>query len=65
MPYISRCLPDDPAILGETRQYLQDVIRLLGDKPDPQEFFEQILELYPDRLNPGPVWYGGLGLLRG
>jgi hypothetical protein len=22
-----------------------------------------MMELYPDRLNPGPVWYGALGLL--
>jgi glyoxylase-like metal-dependent hydrolase (beta-lactamase superfamily II) len=61
----NKYLHDDPAILDETRQYLQDVIRLLGDKPDPREFFERMLELYPDRLNPSPVWYGGLGLLRG
>ncbi len=27
--------PDDPAILNETRQYLQDVIQLLGDKRPP------------------------------
>ena len=55
--------PDDPAVLGETRQYLQDVIRLLDEKPTAREFFDQMIELYPDRLNPSPVWYGALGLL--
>ena len=57
--------PDNPAILAETRQYLQDVIRLLDDKPTAREFFDQMIALYPDRLNPSPVWYGALGLLGG
>jgi glyoxylase-like metal-dependent hydrolase (beta-lactamase superfamily II) len=56
-------LPDDPAILDQTRQYLRDVIRLLDEKPTAREFFDQMMELYPDRLNPGPVWYGALGML--
>jgi glyoxylase-like metal-dependent hydrolase (beta-lactamase superfamily II) len=56
-------LPDDPAILDQTRRYLRDVIRLLDEKPIAREFFDQMMELYPDRLNPGPVWYGALGLL--
>jgi hypothetical protein len=57
--------PDDPAILGETRQYLQDVIRLLDDKPAAREFYGQMTGLYPDRLNPGVVWLGARGLLGG
>jgi glyoxylase-like metal-dependent hydrolase (beta-lactamase superfamily II) len=56
-------LPDDPAILEQTRQYLLDAQRLLEAKPSPHEFFDQMLELYPDRLNLGPSWYGALGLL--
>jgi hypothetical protein len=61
----NRDLPDDPVILDQTRQYLGDVIRILKEKPTPEEFFEQVIKLWPDRLNPGPVWYGALGLLRG
>jgi glyoxylase-like metal-dependent hydrolase (beta-lactamase superfamily II) len=57
--------PDDPAVLDETRRYLQDVIRLLDEKPTAREFYDQMIALYPDRLNPGPVWYGALGLLGG
>jgi glyoxylase-like metal-dependent hydrolase (beta-lactamase superfamily II) len=56
-------LPDDPAVLGETRQYLQDVIRLLDAKPTAREFYDQMTRLYPDRLNPGVVWSGALALL--
>jgi fermentation-respiration switch protein FrsA (DUF1100 family) len=59
----NRALPDNPAILGQTRQYLIDAQRLLDEKPRPRESFDRMLALYPDRLNPGPVWYGALGLL--
>jgi len=55
--------PDDPAILDQTRQYLVDAQRLLDEKPTPRKFFDRMLALYPDRLNPGPLWYGALGLL--
>ncbi len=56
-------LPDDPAILDQTRDYLLDAQRLLADKPDPREFYDQMRDRYPDRLNLGPLWYGALGLL--
>jgi len=59
----NRELPDDPAILDQTRQYLLDAQRLLDEKPTPRQFFDRMLALYPDRLNPGPLWYGALGLL--
>lgn len=59
----NRALPDDPAILGKTRQYLLDARRLLDEKPMPLQYFDQMLALYPDRLNPGPVWYGAVALL--
>jgi glyoxylase-like metal-dependent hydrolase (beta-lactamase superfamily II) len=56
-------LPDDPAILEQTRDYLLDAQRLLTEKPTPREFYDQMLDRYPDRLNRGPLWYGALGLL--
>jgi glyoxylase-like metal-dependent hydrolase (beta-lactamase superfamily II) len=56
-------LPDDPAILGQTRDYLLDARRLLADKPSPRDYFDQMVALYPDRLNVGPVWYTALALL--
>lgn len=56
-------LPDDPVTIEETRQYLRDAIRLLDRKPTAREYFDQMTALYPDRLNPGPVWYGAVGLL--
>lgn len=56
-------LPDDPSILDQTRDYLLDARRLLAQKPSPQEYFERMIALYPDRLNVGPVWYTAVALL--
>jgi glyoxylase-like metal-dependent hydrolase (beta-lactamase superfamily II) len=54
---------DDPKTIGETRQYLLDAKRLLSEKPTARAFFDAMIELHPNRLNQGPVWYGALGLL--
>ncbi len=59
----NRELPDDPGTIDQTRRYLRDVIRLLDAKPAAREFFDEMTRLYPERLNPGPVWYGALGIL--
>ncbi|WP_370542048.1 MBL fold metallo-hydrolase [Amycolatopsis sp. FDAARGOS 1241] len=56
-------LPDDPRTIAETRAYLLDMIRLLDAKPAAREFYDEILHRHPDRLNPGPVWYGAVALL--
>jgi glyoxylase-like metal-dependent hydrolase (beta-lactamase superfamily II) len=56
-------LPDSPAILGETRDYLLDAQRLLAGKPSPREFFDHMIRLHPDRLNVSPVWYSAVALL--
>ena len=55
-------LPDAPGIINETRDYLLDAQRLLAGKPSPRQFFDQMIRLYPDRLNVGPVWYGAVAL---
>jgi hypothetical protein len=49
----NRALPDDPAILGQARKYLIDAQRLRDEKPTPPEFFDRMLALHPDWLNPG------------
>jgi len=56
-------LGDEPKIIDETRDYLLDAQRLLAGKPSPNEFFDHMIRLYPDRLNTGPVWYSAVGLL--
>ncbi|MCW2685381.1 MAG: Zn-dependent hydrolase, glyoxylase, partial [Mycobacterium sp.] len=48
-------LPDDPAIIAQTRDYLLNARRLLAENPSPRDYFDQMVALYPDRLNVGPV----------
>ncbi|MEU6083364.1 MBL fold metallo-hydrolase [Streptomyces sp. NPDC047108] len=59
----NRDLPDDPAILGRTRQYLLDAARLLKTSASPTEYYDAMLGLYPDHLNRGPLWYGAVALV--
>ncbi len=59
----NRDLPDDPAIIEQTRQYLRDAERLLAEKNTPQEFFDAITGLYPSWLNLSPPWYNAHLLL--
>lgn len=47
---------DNPRIVGETRQYLQDFIRLNDATKTARELYDQMLALYPDRANPGSLW---------
>jgi glyoxylase-like metal-dependent hydrolase (beta-lactamase superfamily II) len=59
----NRELPDDPATIDETRQYLLDAQKLIAAKVTPQEYFETLVSRYPGRLNIGPAWYCAHGLL--
>ncbi|MEV4495623.1 MBL fold metallo-hydrolase [Micromonospora arborensis] len=54
---------DDPACIDQTRQYLLNVERLLAEKSTAREFYDEMVRLYPDWVNPGPAWYGALALL--
>jgi len=56
-------LPDDPGIIDQTRDYLLNARRLLAQKPSPRQYFDEMIALYPDRLNVGPVWYTATALL--
>jgi glyoxylase-like metal-dependent hydrolase (beta-lactamase superfamily II) len=49
---------DDPKAIAETRQYLRDFIRLDQATDTPRELFDAMIELYPDRVNPGSLWGG-------
>jgi glyoxylase-like metal-dependent hydrolase (beta-lactamase superfamily II) len=49
---------DDPKAIAETRQYLRDFIRLDQATDTPRELFDAMIELYPDRANPGSLWGG-------
>jgi glyoxylase-like metal-dependent hydrolase (beta-lactamase superfamily II) len=47
---------DSPKIIEETRQYIRDFIRLNDATKTPRELYDAMLELYPDRANPGSLW---------
>jgi glyoxylase-like metal-dependent hydrolase (beta-lactamase superfamily II) len=47
---------DDPRIIAETRQYLRDFDRLNAATTTARELYDAMLELYPDRANPGSLW---------
>jgi glyoxylase-like metal-dependent hydrolase (beta-lactamase superfamily II) len=44
---------DDPKIIEETRQYIRDFDRLVASTTTAQELYDRMLELYPNRVNPG------------
>jgi glyoxylase-like metal-dependent hydrolase (beta-lactamase superfamily II) len=47
---------DSPKNVEETRQYIRDFIRLNDATKTARELYDQMLELYPDRANPGSLW---------
>jgi glyoxylase-like metal-dependent hydrolase (beta-lactamase superfamily II) len=49
---------DDPDAIAQTRQYLRDFIRLDQATDTPRQLFDAMIELYPDRANPGSLWGG-------
>jgi glyoxylase-like metal-dependent hydrolase (beta-lactamase superfamily II) len=47
---------DDPRIIAQTRQYLRDFNRLNAATANARQLYDAMLELYPDRVNPGSLW---------
>jgi glyoxylase-like metal-dependent hydrolase (beta-lactamase superfamily II) len=44
---------DNPRIVEETRQYIRDFDRLVEMTRTAQELYDKMLEIYPNRVNPG------------
>jgi glyoxylase-like metal-dependent hydrolase (beta-lactamase superfamily II) len=44
---------DNPTIIEETRQYIRDFDRLVQTTNTAQELYVKMLEIYPNRVNPG------------
>jgi glyoxylase-like metal-dependent hydrolase (beta-lactamase superfamily II) len=47
---------DSPRIIEETRQYIRDFERLVESTTTARDLYDRMLELYPDRANPGSLW---------
>jgi glyoxylase-like metal-dependent hydrolase (beta-lactamase superfamily II) len=52
---------DSPRIIEETRRYIRDFDRLAGTTTTARELFDKLLEIYPDRINPGALWSSARG----
>ena len=59
----NKALDDDPRAIGETRRYLEDAERLVGSCHTARTFFDAMVKLYPDRLNPSALWFWGAQVL--
>ena len=55
---------DSPRIIEETRQYIRDFERLAEATTTARELYDRMLELYPNRANPGSLW-GSARLVKG
>jgi glyoxylase-like metal-dependent hydrolase (beta-lactamase superfamily II) len=47
---------DDPTIVEETRAYIRDFDRIAEEASTADELYEQMLSVYPHRVNPGALW---------
>jgi MFS family permease len=48
--------PDAPTIVEETRQYIRDFDRIAANTQTANELYDQMLAIYPDRVNPAVLW---------
>ncbi|MFJ9544495.1 MBL fold metallo-hydrolase [Streptomyces sp. NPDC101225] len=55
-------LPDGPEQIVDTRTYLRDARRLLLQATDAKRFYDAMLALHPDRINPGALWGAAITL---
>jgi hypothetical protein len=44
------------ALLGKTRQYIRDFDRIAATTQTAKELYDQMLAIYPDRVNPAVLW---------
>ncbi len=47
---------DNPGVIAETRRYLRDFNRLDTITKNSSELYQAMLEIYPERANPGSLW---------
>jgi glyoxylase-like metal-dependent hydrolase (beta-lactamase superfamily II) len=53
---------DQPRIIEETRQYIRDFDQIAGTTMTARELYDQMLALYPQRVNPGALWLSAQAL---
>ena len=59
----NKALDDDATrAINETRQYLNAAGELIPQHDSALSFFNAMLKLFPERLNPGALWNGAAAL---
>jgi glyoxylase-like metal-dependent hydrolase (beta-lactamase superfamily II) len=53
---------DHPRIVEETRQYIRDVDCIVETAQTARELYDEVLAVYPDRVNPGALWLSAKAL---
>ena len=53
---------DGPEIIEETRQYIRDFDRIAATTSTAQDLYDQVIALYPDRINPDALWLSAQGV---
>jgi glyoxylase-like metal-dependent hydrolase (beta-lactamase superfamily II) len=53
---------DAPSVVAETRQYIRDFDRIAADTRTAKDLYNEMLALYPDRVNPGALWSSARGV---
>lgn len=54
---------DNPSQIHATRRYLTDARRLLQSSESAEEFYQAMLRLHSNRVNPGALWGAAITLL--
>ncbi len=49
--------PDTPNSIEETRKYIRDFGRIAANTETASELYEEMLAIYPDRVNPAVLWW--------
>jgi hypothetical protein len=52
---------DNPTIIEETKQYIRDFDRLDRTTTTALDLYNQMLKLYPNRVNAGMLWISARG----
>jgi hypothetical protein len=55
---------DNPRIIEETRQYIRNFDRLTETTRTAQELYDKMLELYPNRVNPGRALWSSVRAIK-
>jgi glyoxylase-like metal-dependent hydrolase (beta-lactamase superfamily II) len=53
---------DGPEIIEETRRYIRDFDRIAETAGTAHDLYDQVIALYPDRINPDALWISAQGV---